>query len=189
MTRLPEPVQGAYRTRTGGKVRNKGGAESPALQALRGKGAAYQVVDADFVTPCWLWNGCLNSKGYAVRGTQNGGRYLVHRRVYEHAHGPLGRDEQIHHRCENRSCVRADHLEATYQLAHARYHAGKQCRANLVLAVLAEGPARKRHLDAAFVDVGSTVFTSGSVLGRMLKRGEIVRVERGVYALSEERAA
>ncbi len=56
---------------------------------------------------CWPWRGGIQSKGYGMVG----GR-LVHRVVYEMAHGLIPDDLTIDHLCRNRACANPAHLEA-----------------------------------------------------------------------------
>lgn len=70
----------------------------------------YRSVTVDENT-CWIWNGSVNNSGYGTQ-THDGVRYFVHRAIFEYYYGgeiPPG--YQVHHEiCENRRCVRYDHL-------------------------------------------------------------------------------
>lgn len=63
---------------------------------------------------CWIWTGSLNGSGYATI-THDGKPYSVHRIMFEYYSGeriPPG--YEIHHAvCENRRCIRYDHLALT----------------------------------------------------------------------------
>jgi hypothetical protein len=60
---------------------------------------------------CWIWTGCLNSKGYGC--TQfNGKRHLTHRVSYELHTQPILPGLQIDHLCRQRACFNPHHLEA-----------------------------------------------------------------------------
>lgn len=60
---------------------------------------------------CWLWTGCLNSKGYGQFNHR-----AAHRVAYERCIGPIPDGLEIDHvrarGCEHRNCVNPAHLEA-----------------------------------------------------------------------------
>jgi len=57
---------------------------------------------------CQIWNGQIND-GYGL--FWNGNTDLAaHRLWFEHHHGPLAPEECVCHACDNRPCVRLDHL-------------------------------------------------------------------------------
>jgi Pyruvate/2-oxoacid:ferredoxin oxidoreductase delta subunit len=64
----------------------------------RGK---YFIEDRGFRTPCWIWQGSINRKGYGP-----------HRRYWERATGKKVPDGlEIDHLCRVRACVNPNHLE------------------------------------------------------------------------------
>lgn len=67
----------------------------------------YVVENRGYETACHVWQGAVNSKGYAQAR-----RKLVHRLVYEEAHGPIPAGLVIDHLCCVPGCVNPDHLEA-----------------------------------------------------------------------------
>ena len=87
------------------------------------------------VGECWLWDGCLNSRGYGCIGI-NGVSRLAHRVAYEAAKGPIPDGLVIDHLCHNadpscsggptcrhRRCWRPEHLDATTpRLNQSRSH-------------------------------------------------------------------
>lgn len=72
-------------------------------------------------TPCLIWQRCVNSRGYGVRGVGDR-RVLAHRAAYEAAYGPIPAGHQVHHRCETPLCVEPTHLEAVTALQHKQRH-------------------------------------------------------------------
>jgi len=74
-------------------------------------------------TPCLIWGGAVNSKGYPTKGDGAGGSILAHRAAYEAVHGPLPVGMHLHHLCGQPRCLNVDHLIALSQRDHNRLHA------------------------------------------------------------------
>lgn len=77
-------------------------------------------------------NGCLPWLGRLQRGygkfslgSRPSRSFLAHRFAYELTHGPIPSGLELHHRCENPSCVNADHLVAITRADHIRLHASQ----------------------------------------------------------------
>lgn len=150
------------------------------LKPLRKAGRHAYTVAA---SGCWLWNGTLNSRGYAVRGTKDE-RYLVHRRVMEETTGveiPAG--IQVHHICETKSCVNPLHLLALAQVDHSREHFGPSLRERAIGEVKARGRINGADLPDIAANLETSIDTVRSMLHRAASRGELVRLERGVYGV------
>jgi len=60
---------------------------------------------------CWIWKGCLNSRGYGCVSV-NGKVVLTHRRAYELLVGPIPYGLTIDHAvCQVKACCNPQHLE------------------------------------------------------------------------------
>jgi hypothetical protein len=64
-----------------------------------------------YITPCWIWQGCVNHHGYAVSRIPGRGWSRVHRASYEEHVGPIPSGLQIDHLCRVKHCCNPDHLE------------------------------------------------------------------------------
>ncbi len=61
-------------------------------------------------TPCWLWEGYPKDGPYG-RVKIQGKWQLVHRRAWELTYGPVPAGLVVMHACDNKKCIRIDHLE------------------------------------------------------------------------------
>src|SRR6266568_4859801 len=67
-------------------------------------------------TGCWEWSGSKD-KGYGqvkIRGSKR----KVHRVVYEHFVGSIPEGNELHHKCETRSCANFEHVEPLDPFVH-----------------------------------------------------------------------
>ena len=63
---------------------------------------------------CWIWDRCLNAKGYGILYIFNR-RMLAHRAVYELFCGEIPNGLTLDHLCRVRCCVNPSHLEPVTQ--------------------------------------------------------------------------
>lgn len=59
---------------------------------------------------CELWDGTLDSEGYGRLKIRDSRDQRAHRAAWESAFGPIPQGLQVLHHCDNRQCVRLDHL-------------------------------------------------------------------------------
>lgn len=83
----------------------------------------FKTEDRGYITPCEIWQGTISYQGYP-RYERGYGSVLVHRQVYIETSGtpPPGMD--VHHLCEQTSCIRLDHLHLRSRADHVRAHRG-----------------------------------------------------------------
>ena len=67
----------------------------------------YTVEDRGYDTPCWIWQGFIDDRGYGQAGRNTG----AHRALYEEHVGPIPDGLEIDHLCRVTACVNPGHLE------------------------------------------------------------------------------
>jgi hypothetical protein len=68
---------------------------------------------------CWLWTGAASGNGYG-EFHDRGHTLCAHRVAWELANGPIPAGMVIRHKCDNKLCVRPDHLEVGTQADNQR---------------------------------------------------------------------
>lgn len=70
--------------------------------------------------PCILWQGATQSRGYASVTDGHGSSVLLHRKVWEEAHGPIPDGLTIDHLCRQKTCINPDHMEVVTRAENVR---------------------------------------------------------------------
>jgi hypothetical protein len=68
-------------------------------------------------SPCWIWQKSIGSEGYG-RVWNGAGHDMAHRVYYERHVGSIPSGYEIHHECENPSCVNPAHLIEVTRAEH-----------------------------------------------------------------------
>jgi hypothetical protein len=69
-----------------------------------------EKVKTDGSSGCWLWEGKTHPSGYGFFNA-NGRKIYAHRYPYEYLNGPVPPSLELDHVCENKACIRPDHLD------------------------------------------------------------------------------
>ena len=79
------------------------------------------------MSPCVLWPGRLNEKGYGDT-YRNGQTIGAHRLAYITAFGEVPSGHHVHHVCGNRACVNVEHLVLLTASEHVALHNSERFR-------------------------------------------------------------
>lgn len=74
-------------------------------------------------TGCLLWTGKTTREGYG-QFCWRGVKFLAHRAAFSLVHGDLPSSLDLHHSCEQPSCLRERHLSPVTSTQHRRLHNG-----------------------------------------------------------------
>jgi hypothetical protein len=123
-------------------------------------------MDCGYETPCLVWTGTIDSKGYGVI-TIAGRQRKVHRLVYEAVIGPMPRRDGdgkaivSDHLCRNRACANPEHIDPVTD------------GVNVMRGVsFSPGNAAKTHCDKGheFTPENTYIATSGERVCRTCRR-------------------
>lgn len=90
------------------RVRERGPMQVPTPASVR----FWRLVDRRDESPetCWEWQGAYTRDGYGKFGLHRHAGISAHRFAYTTAHGAIPEGLCVLHRCDNKRCVRPDHL-------------------------------------------------------------------------------
>lgn len=78
--------------------------------------------DCGYVTPCHIFLGLIDNRGYGRTDANRHGERLAHRDAYVEAYGPIHPGFHVHHRCLQPACINPEHLweltDAEHRLIH-----------------------------------------------------------------------
>lgn len=79
----------------------------------------WEKVEIIEVLGCWRWTAAL-SNGYGIFNQEDRTTTYGHKFVYELYFGPVPAGMELHHTCDNRTCVQPFHLKPETKEDHAR---------------------------------------------------------------------
>lgn len=82
----------------------------------------HEVMDMGYSSPCWIWTGSKDPKGYGNYYITRKKCVKAHRFYYARYKEPIPDGFEIDHLCNVKSCVNPEHLIALTRLAHNRKH-------------------------------------------------------------------
>lgn len=107
-------------------------------------------IPGPMTTPCQIWPRQVGNNGYG-KLTVGGKTLMPHRLAWSIANGPIPKNRQVNHKCDNKLCCNADHMYIGTQAENRRDAAkndqrGEQ-RYNAVLTEALVCEIRVRHAD------------------------------------------
>lgn len=122
---------------------------------------------------CWNWTGAVTSAGYgsfAVITTPKPKMVSAHKVAWEWANGPVPEGLVLMHSCDNRRCVRLDHLSVGSVNDNNRDMANKGRAARKLTDVEVLTIRARRALGDSCVDIGRDFAVSPVTIGRIAHR-------------------
>lgn len=130
----------AYTSRSIGWVKGE-----PRARFIHGhNGTSSYVVDEN---GCWLWQGCLNVRGYGQLGK---GSRAAHRVFYERHVGPIPEGLTIDHLCRVRHCVNPAHMEPVTVAENVRRGSAAKLKPEQVRSIKSRSGERGADLAREF---------------------------------------
>lgn len=88
--------------------------------------AKIEIQDLGYITPCHIWTGGTSGEGRGGgygRMSLYGCTTAVHLFMWRKFKGPIRKNYQIDHKCNNRLCCNLDHLQMVTNLKNQRLRA------------------------------------------------------------------
>ena len=114
----------------------------------------------DTTGSCWVWT-AARTNGYGAIGTTPGRTEPAHRVSWEIHYGPIPRGMHVLHQCDNRACVRPDHLFLGTNADNIADRVEKRRRGGGVRKLTADDVREIRRLAAEGVPQAQLVKTFG----------------------------
>lgn len=95
----------------------------PTERIYRARRSLADILSRYSISPggCWEWSGAKNGHGYGLVNMWIGQRqttFAPHRLQWMHTHGEIPDGMVVMHVCDNRACIRPDHLVLGTQQAN-----------------------------------------------------------------------